>query len=356
MKKRVGHTLADKLAENRRAAAEAAPPEEARPQRERRSFVRQFQRRGAGPEKPAVHLTPRPAGRESAGRGRLAAFALEVGGILQEIAPGLLTKFRDWRRRRRVVRSYLRSRPKRADQPAQGGAGNEPAAGVPAPAKHERPARALPKLSAPMARRARIAAWRVARPVFHWHHRSPPGLVLGVYFGVLLLVSVTASACLLVSSNGKPPAPAAAGKPAEVGLGLANSPAKILSVRVTPEISARLQGEADNAFRAGRFADAEARYRESLPAARFPALTGFHVFLCLLKQGKVAEAKALAGKFPEPSSIRNPSGAFVHAAIALAESRPDDARLDIDSARRRFPMISPFYEKALSDAALAPAR
>lgn len=282
-------------------------------------------------------------------------FRRECGKILQEIAPGFLNWVQDWRMRRKTMRSFDESRPKQTTYPRPIGENNSAAADD-ASAGNDVKARALPQLSAPLARRARIAAWHMLRPVLRWQHRSSPAAVLGIYFGILCALSVSASVYFLLPRHQKDPVPAAEEISAEVALLLNASGDKLSPQRQAASAnSTRLLGQAEKEFRAGRYAAAELLFRKALPTARFPALTGFQIFLCLLKQGKTAEAKSLAGKFPPSASIINPSGIFVHAAYSLRQSRPEDARLDIESARRRFPMMSPFYEKALADAALAPA-
>ena len=283
-----------------------------------------------------------------------AGFRRECGKILREIAPGFLNWVQDWRMRRKTMRSFVLSRPKQT-APPHPISGNS-SAGDDASAGNDVKARALPKLSAPLARRTRIAAWHMLRPVLRWQHRSSPAAVLGIYFGILCALSVSASVYFLLPARQKNPVPAAEEISAEVALLLNGSDGKLPRQRQSATVnSAQLQAHAEKEFQAGRYAAAELLFRKALPTARFPALTGFQVFLCLLKQGKTAEAKALAGKFPPSTSIINPSGIFVHAAYSLRQSRPEDARLDIESARRRFPMMSPFYEKALADAALAPS-
>jgi len=118
--------------------------------------------------------------------------------------------------------------------------------------------------------------------------------------------------------------------------------------------SARMESEAEAEFQAGNFAAAERNFRKILPTTHFRALVGFQIFLCLLKQGKTAEAELLARNFPTSAAAKNPSGSYALAAIALSQGRSDDALQLVENARRRFPLTSPLYDKALSEASLKP--
>jgi thioredoxin-like negative regulator of GroEL len=117
-----------------------------------------------------------------------------------------------------------------------------------------------------------------------------------------------------------------------------------------------MQNQAEEEFRAGNYAAAEQHFRKLLPTARFRALTGFQVFLCLIKQGKIEEAKQMAKKFPYGPAAKNPSGIYASAALALLEGRSDDTRQAIETARRQYPLITPLYDAALVDAKIAPER
>jgi len=223
-------------------------------------------------------------------------------------------------------------------------AGHEPAA---------RPARALPKLAAPLARRARIAGWRTFRPLTRWQRRSSPLIVLAAYFGILGVLSLSATAYFLMPSRQKAPAAVAPTDLVAMRLGPPDRKA-IQEPPKEPADAARLQRQAEAELRSGNYAAAEQHFRELLPTAHFRALTGFQIFLCLLKQGKTAEAELMAGRFPSGVSARNPSGLYVRAATALTQGRAEDARSVIGSARRQYPLISPLYDKALADAGIAP--
>jgi len=63
----------------------------------------------------------------------------------------------------------------------------------------------------------------------------------------------------------------------------------------------------------------------------------------------------MAGRFLTGTLANNPSGLYARAATALVQGRAEDARADIESARRQHPLLSPLYDKALADAGLAPA-
>jgi len=221
-------------------------------------------------------------------------------------------------------------------------------------AGNEPEARALPKLAAPLARRARIAAWRVFRPLTRWQRRSSPLIILAAYFGILGVLSLSATTYFLLPSRQEAPAAVA---PTDIVAMRLGAPSRSKGFQETPKETAdaaRLQSQAEEELQAGSYAAAEQHFRELLPTAHFRALTGFQVFLCLLKQGKTAEAELMAGRFPSGVSARNPSGLYVRAATAVTQGRREDARSAIASARRQYPLISPLYDKALTDTGLAP--
>jgi len=254
--------------------------------------------------------------------------------------------FTDWRRRRRAIRSYLRSRKAPAIP-----SGNENRDELP-----ERPARALPKLPTRGERIRRITVWRKLRPLIRWHRRAPVGVVLGVYFGTLGLVSLLACLFFLLpfpqSKETLPPAPAGNGS---VTLALGVSPRNALNQPASvPEATAILQQQADEAFRSGNFASAEKLYRQIFPKARLKALTGFHIFLCLLQQGKSAELKMMMEKIPSASIAKNPLCFYARAAVDLKAGRPEEAVAPLAAARSQFPEISLFYDEALREAGLPP--
>lgn len=254
--------------------------------------------------------------------------------------------FKDWRRRRRAIRSYLRSRKATA---ISSGTDNQDA-------PPERPARALPKLPTRGERIRRVAVWRKLRPVIRWHRRTPVGIVLGVYFGTLGSLSLLACLFFLLPVQQKkealPPAPSDNGS---VTLALGVSPRNALGQPASvPEAIAILQQQADDAFRNGNFASAENLYRQILPKARLKALTGFHIFLCLLQQGKSAELKLMMDKIPPASTAKNPLGFYARAALDLKAGRPEEAAAPLAAARSQFPEISLFYDQALREAGLPP--
>ena len=261
--------------------------------------------------------------------------------ILQEFVPGLQNWLHDRRNRRDTIRVLQRIRH------AGGSDGGLPGA-------EALPARALPKLASPRARKRRIAAWRVFRPVLRWQRRSPKA-VFATYFGVLGALSLFVTACFLIPSwEKKPVAPAAPAAPAVVSMKLGVPAVKALQppARTAPKNPRGRQALAEKYLRDGNYAAAEQQFREILPTAEFRALTGFQIFLCMLKQGKTAEAEFLAGRFPTGTLAKNPSGLYARAATALVQGRTEDARADIESARRQHPLISPLYDKALAAAGL----
>jgi len=271
------------------------------------------------------------------------------GRILQEFVPGLQNWLHDRRTRRKTIQILQRSRHAggRAGAPGDDGLHGAEA----------RPARALPKLASPRARKLRIAAWRIFRPVFRWQRRSSPKAVLATYFGVLGALSLFVTASFLLSSWGKKPAaPAPHPVPAVVSMKLGVPAGKALQppTRSAPANARGRQALAEKFLRDGNYAAAEQQFREILPTTKFRPLTGFQIYLCLLKQGKTAEAEVMAGKFPTGTLANNPSGLYARAATALVQGRTEDARADIESARRQHPLLSPLYDKALADAGLAP--
>lgn len=251
----------------------------------------------------------------------------------------------DWRRRRRAIRSYLRSRKYQASV-----AGDKLSH---AEENEARPARALEKLSSREARVRRVAVWRRLRPVIRWHRRTRVAVVIGVYFGTLGLLSLLLSLYFLQASTPQKenaPAPGGAG-PVMLTLG---APARNSLRDPSPDAIALLQQEAETAFRSGNFAVAETLFRRLLPKARLKALTGFQIYLCLLQQGKSAELEVMGGKFPSEAVAKNPLPFFAKAASALKGGRTAEAVELIAFAHRQFPEISLFYDKALRDAGLPP--
>jgi len=198
--------------------------------------------------------------------------------------------------------------------------------------------------------------WRKLRPVIRWHRRTPVGVVLGGYFGTLGSLSLLACLFFLfpfpLKKEALPPAPAGNGS---VTIALGVSPRNALSQPASvPETIALLQQEADDAFRGGNFASAENLYRQILPKARLKALTGFHIFLCMLQQGKSAELKLMMEKIPPSSIAKNPLGFYARAALDLKAGRPEEAAAPLAAARSQFPEISLFYDEALREAGLPP--
>lgn len=253
----------------------------------------------------------------------------------------------DWRRRRRAVRSYLRSRKYKSGVAGENNAAPEECA--------SRPARALEKLPTRGARVRRIAVWRRLRPVIRWHRRARVGVVLGVYFGSLGLLSLLLSTYFLLPSP-----PPKEDVPLAEGTGLvamtleATARNALRDQPPGPDDIATLQQEAETAFRSGDYATAEKLFRRLLPKVRLKALAGFHIYLCLLQQGKSAELEVLSGKIPSKAVAKNPLPLYAKAASALKAGRPAEAGEQIASARRQFPDISPFYDKALREAGLPP--
>jgi hypothetical protein len=124
----------------------------------------------------------------------------------------------------------------------------------------------------------------------------------------------------------------------------------------TPDTSEikRIQSEAEEAFRAKDFAKAETQLREILPFIRLRALGGFQIYVCLVLQGKSAEAEVMAAKFPETAVSRNPAPLYIRAVKAIENGNPEEARMEIESARKAFPEISPLYDQVLRDAGIMP--
>ncbi|MEI6073389.1 MAG: hypothetical protein WCS31_16495 [Verrucomicrobiae bacterium] len=342
VKQRAKKTLSERLAAGRKEVAASPDPETDLPSSSARRIQKTFPSASRRPEKWRAGAPVTPANEaEEKSAGFSARFQRLCGDILHEIAPGLLHFLRDSRKRRRSVRAYQNSRPT-MEQIARPETWEDagPATG--------RAARALPKLDFLWARRLRAAAWRVFRPALRWQRRSSATVVLGTYFGILGILSLSAMAFFLMPSRHAPrantaPLPAAA-----------LAPKAIQKPAPSADDLARLQEQAENELRAGDYAAAEQHFRELLPNTRFRALAGFQIFLCLLKQKKTAEAEGMLRLFPTNIIARNPSGMYARAATALMQGRTEDAQAEILSARRLHPFISPLYDKALSDAAIAP--
>lgn len=115
-----------------------------------------------------------------------------------------------------------------------------------------------------------------------------------------------------------------------------------------------LQDQADEAFREGNYEMAEQLLRKILPQARLKALTGFQIYICLLKQGKTGEARLLASRFPHVSIAKNPSPFYVQAVDALLVGNTELALSSMELARKQFPETAALYDKVLRDANLIP--
>jgi len=350
MDKRLGKTLASRLAEKRRETGEplgseekppepASQPVETAPKRPR-SFLEKHK------PAPFAAVAEAPEAAPEIKEGALENFQRTGGGILQEIVPGLQSWLRDWAKRRKIHLILGRHR----GLPSESTQGDGDAKDA-----VSRPARALPKLSSPRARRRRIARWRTFRPVLRWQRRASLATVLVTYFGILGVLSLSVTAFFLVPARHEVVVPKTP-VPIIVSMQLGTRPRKTLQQppAVVPRDLARLQDQAEKDFRSGNYAAAESGFRELLPVARFRALTGFQIFLCLLKQGKTAEAEFMGERFPTGTSAKNPSGIYVSAATAFLQGRTEDGRSAIESAHRQFPLICPLYDKALADAGLAP--
>ena len=301
---------------------------------------------------PAAAVKPAAARMEMSGR-PLVRFQRMCRGILQEVAPELLNWAQDRRKRRRAIKKFLLRRSSQGQR--KGGDSRDPGNAGSAGGRASSPARALPKLAFLWARRVRIAAWRGIRPILRWQRRSSPVTILATYFGLLSVLSLLASAYFLIPARHVDHPPKAEAPPHLISMQLGVPARKALQQPQEDPVSlTRLQKQAEEEFLAGNYAAAEQIFRELLPTARFRALTGFQIYLCLLKQNKSAEAELMAGRFPTGPMARNPSGIYVRAAAALLQGRTEDARAAIESARKQYPQICPLYDKALSDAALAP--
>lgn len=350
-KKRSGKTLAHRLAAERADTAES--PEPTRAEVVRHKLFRPQRDPG---RLPTVATAPSKTAEEPASRSsRWGKFRDTLRVALIELAPELPNLLRDWRKRRKAIKAFHLSRKQVAVASAEVDGARAQGEGT-TPDAQAKPARALPKLSSRAARRGRIATWRLLRPVLRWQRRTPPSKVLACYFGALGVVSLAAIAVFVWPS---PPPPAQRSAPLSAPSGVTMQlgvPARkaVRDPLPDPAAVAQFQDRADAEFHAGNYAAAEKSFRELLPSARFRPLTGFQIFLCLLKQGKSAEASIMANKFPAGPGAKNPSGQYVAAALAITDGRPGDARAAVDAARRQFPTICPLYDRALAAAALAP--
>jgi hypothetical protein len=77
--------------------------------------------------------------------------------------------------------------------------------------------------------------------------------------------------------------------------------------------------------------------------------------VCLVLQGKTAEAEVLSTKFPPAAVAKNPAPFYVRAVKAIRAGRPEDGLLELNSARQGFPQIAPLYDQVLRKAGLMPA-
>jgi len=250
------------------------------------------------------------------------------------------------RKRRKAVRSHRRRRRQPTTHRGRHQEGRS---------RKAKPARALPKLPSREARIRRVAVWKKFRPVTRWHRRTPVAVVLAFYFGVAGALSL--AVCFWLLQTGAPalqppaiPVPAS-DEPGALGLGVA-AKTGLLQEALAPDDFSALELQAEEALRKGDFSGAEVLYRKILPHSRFMALTGFHLFLCLLQQGKFEEAELLASKVPQDSVSRNPVRFYVSAAYAIKSGHLTAASESISSAHSLFPDISVFYDKALREAGM----
>lgn len=119
------------------------------------------------------------------------------------VAPGFRTWLDDRRLRAEAIRIYQNSRRREgSEEEAEAISGEEVGDGG-------RPARAIPRLGCDLGRRARVAGWRVIRPIIRWQRRSSPARVLATYFGLGAAVSLTITTGLLAGPrNGEETRPA----------------------------------------------------------------------------------------------------------------------------------------------------
>lgn len=280
----------------------------------------------------------------------------------------------DWRRRRKTYRRFMESRKRLRGQPAtfdeapeekreisQEQAARLRAARAKAAqskaAEEERPARAVPRLHSSLARRCRIVLWRKTRPL----RRLPAHTLIGGFFGILLLVSGALTLWALWPSPAADPAlsPARADESSQSAsheswrLDAPPATNRQLGVtRLSMEETQQQQAAAMELFRAGRHAEAEARFRDILPTVRYRGLIGFYIFLCLIQQGHDYEAKLFTARFPAPPLPQNPARLCAQAVFAWKNGNLEHARESIQKARQEFPTTVIFYEQALHEAAL----
>jgi hypothetical protein len=254
----------------------------------------------------------------------------------------------DWRKRRKAIRAYLRSR--QPDTQLESGKRRRRSR------KTAKPGKALPKLPTRDARIRRVAVWRKMRPILRWHRRKPVALVLAVYLGVPAVVCLAACLWLLQSGSQPPPSPATTppGGPVAIQLGAPAKPA-LREENLAPDKVSALQLQAEEAFRKGDFATAEALYQKLFPQAKHKAFTGFHLFLCLIQQGKFQEAQLLANQATPRTVPKNPVTFYMAAALAMKSGQPAQAAESISRAHELFPNMSVFYDKALREAGLEPS-
>jgi len=256
---------------------------------------------------------------------------------------------RKWRKLRNAIGSYLgSSRPETQLESRKRRQRSR---------KTAKPAKALPKLPSRDARIRRVAIWRKMRPILRWQRRKPVAHVLAIYLGVPAVVCLATCFWFLLSGSQPPPsaatAPAAPGGPVAIQLGAAAKPA-LREEDLAPDKVSALQLQAEEAFRKGDFATAEVLYQKLFPQAEHRAFTGFHIFLCLLQQGKSQEAQVFANRATPRTVPKNPVTFYMAAAMAMKSGQPAEAAESISRAHALFPDMSLFYDKALREAGLEP--
>ncbi len=231
-------------------------------------------------------------------------------------------RYKKWRRNRKAFRTILEGRRRRARE-----------------AKVRKSERGE-KQKTPARKRGKPQPWHL---VF-------------IFFGLLILLSLGVAAAFFRPPPTPPkvdPVPVDPAPPVAMNLSMTARDALKKPTPDTLEVK-RIQSEAEEAFRAKDFARAEEQLREILPFIRLRALGGFQIYVCLVLQGKSAEADVMAAKFPESAVSRNPAPLYIRAVKAIRNGNPENARTEIESARKAFPEISPLYDQVLRDAGIMP--
>jgi tetratricopeptide (TPR) repeat protein len=100
-------------------------------------------------------------------------------------------------------------------------------------------------------------------------------------------------------------------------------------------------------FAAKNYSAAESIYREILPRTFRKPLETYHIFACLLLEGRRTEAENLLSRIPSPPNDNSPAWYYASATRLFVEGKPDQAREWIAKARAEYPKLCPYYDPTL---------